>query len=464
MVARGFHQLYGIDYTETFAPVIKTKSLRLIIALSTTTTIKRKLIHLDVKTAFLNAKVREDIYVSAPKGMNIGENKVLKLNKALYGIKQAPHEWNVEIDNFILSLGFNKCVKDPCVYVKMSKRYQIIILGLFVDDMIVSYSDIDDDEWFEMKAKLMNKYELSDEGEASKVVGMRLTRKNGYLYVDQRAYISEKLDEFQMSECRESTTPGTQTRKTSKEEREKSMKKFHQKQVEVNKHRYMQMAGSLIYALQTRPDITHAVNTVCRNMSAPELEHMNAAKQVFRYLRGTVNYGLKYKFDQLYYGNNMCVITGYSDASWADNDDRKSTAGQCVYVNNNLISWGTRKQDIVATSTTEAELIAVFEVVKEMKWMSMLLTEMGYRVRKPMTVWCDNRSTVYITNNDSDHNRTKHIEVKVYWVRDQVKNNEVIVRWIETGKQTADIFTKPLNKQPFLTHRNKLVQDVTQSE
>jgi len=209
MVARGFHQQYGIDYTETFAPVIKTKSLRLIIALSSTTNEKRKLAQLDVKTAFLNARVREDIYVSAPKGMNIGKNKVLKLNKALYGIKQAPHEWNVEIDTYILSLGFRKCVKDTCVYVKVSKSGRIIILGLFVDDMIISYNETDEREWFEMKKRLMGKYELSDEGEAKMIVGMRLTKKNGYIYVDQRAYIREKLDEFRLSECRESPTPGT---------------------------------------------------------------------------------------------------------------------------------------------------------------------------------------------------------------------------------------------------------------
>jgi hypothetical protein len=191
---------------------------------------------------------------------------------------------------------------------------------------------------------------------------------------------------------------------------------------------------------------------------------MNAAKHVFRYLRGTVDYGLKYRNEESYYGGDV-VITGYSDSSWADDkDDRKSTAGHCVYVNNNLISWCTRKQSVVATSTTEAELIAVYEVVKEMEWMSMLLTEMGYRVRKPMTVWCDNLSTIQITKHATNHDRTKHIDVRYFYVRDLVIKKQVEVKWIETGKQTADIFTKALEPQPFLTHRNKLVQDVNESE
>ena len=449
LVARGFHQQYGVDYNETFAPVIKMRSLRLIIALSTTIHTKRKLAQIDVKTAFLNASVKEDIYVSVPQGVNVSENKVLKLNKALYGIKQAPHEWNEEIDSFILSLDFYKCMKDTCVYVKMSKTNNQIILGLFVDDMIISYAEKDEKEWFELKNKLMNKYELSDEGEARKIVGMRLTKRNDYLYIDQTAYVNEKLAEFRMSECRTVSTPGTKRGKIDV-----------QSTATVNKHLYMQIAGSLIYALHTRPDIAHATNIVCRHNSDPQPEHMHAAMHVLRYLKGTTNYGLRYR----YYSGDDVVLVGYSDASWADNEDRKSTAGYCVRVNSNLVSWSTRKQNVVATSTTESELIAVFEVVKEIKWLSMLLTEMGFRVRKPVTVFCDNRSTVQITQNSSDQERTKHIDIRMHFVRDEVKNGEVIVRWIETGQQTADIFTKPLEPQPFLTHRNNLVYDPDETD
>ena len=227
--------------------------------------------------------------------MNIQKDKVLKLNKALYGIKQAPHEWNVEIDNFILSLNFQKCVKDTCVYVKMSRNEQLIILGLFVDDMIISYCKLDELEWFEIKNALMKKYELSDEGDAKTIVGMHLTRRNDYLYIDQRAYIKEKLEEFRMSECREASTPGYNFTKQNKNQEEENKKKINQ----VNNRLYKQMAGSLIYGLHTRPDITHATNIVCRYMSDPKQEHMNAAKHVFRYLRGTVDLGLKYKIDRM---------------------------------------------------------------------------------------------------------------------------------------------------------------------
>jgi hypothetical protein len=386
--------------------------------------------------------------VSAPKWMRVKDDEVLKLNKALYGIKQAPHEWYNEIDSYILSLGFVRCVKDTCVYVKTSKTGEKIILGLFVDDMIISYVNRDEGEWLEIKSKLMGKYELSDEGEARVIVGMKLTRKNNYIYVDQRAYVKEKIDEFKMSECKTAKTPGY-----------RNIDLNHCKG-EVDRQKYMKLVGSLIYALHTRPDITHATNMVCRHMSEPNATHMHAAMCVLRYLRGTVDFGLKYRNDDGKYGSCV-VLTGYSDADWANSkEDRKSTTGFCVYMNDNLVSWNTRKQRSVALSTAESEIMAVCEVVKEIKWMSMLLAEMGYIVRKPSTIWCDNRAAIYMTQHDHDHDRSKHIDIRTHFVRDEIKKKEVEVKWIETNDQTADIFTKPLSTQPFLTHRDKLVVDV----
>jgi hypothetical protein len=449
VVAKGYNQQYGVDYKETFAPVIKMKSLRLIIALSSTRKTKRKLAQIDVKTAFLNASVKENIYVSAPKGMNIGAGLVLKLNKALYGIKQAPHEWNNEINSYILSLGFKQCVSDTCVYVKMSKTGNIIILGLFVDDMIISYDDRDENEWFELKGMLVSKYELSDEGEANVIVGMKLTRKHGCVYVDQRAYIREKLDEFGMDQCKPASTPGD------------GNVWLNDSKGEVDKQTYMQIVGSLIYTLHTRPDVAHAINMVCRFMSEPNATHMRAAKRVLRYLCGTTSYGLKYANDEDKHGGEV-NIECYCDADWAgDKEDRKSTTGYCVYVNDNLISWNTKKQQSVALSTAEAELMAVVDVVREAMWMSMLLTEIGYKVKKPMSVWCDNQAAISLSKHDSDHNRTKHIDIRYYFIRDEMKKGEVDIKWIRSEEQVADIFTKSLTYQPFLTHRSALVHNVS---
>jgi len=296
LVARGFTQQYGIDYRETFAPVLKSKSLKIIIALSANTHTHRKIAQLDVKTAFLNADVKEDIYVYPPEGMSVGESEILKLNKALYGIKQAPHEWNNNIHNSLISLGFHQCVKDTCVYVKMSRTGHMIILGLFVDDMIISYTLADENEWLEIKKKMMEKYELSDMGEARVILGMRITKHDGYTYIDQQNYTREKLNEFGLSDCIESPIPGD----SSVHNRDKIG--------EVDRHKYMQIVGSLIYAHHgTRPDITHSTNIVCRYMSQPNANHMQAAVKILRYMKGTVKYGLKYKNDEEKYGNEVEV-------------------------------------------------------------------------------------------------------------------------------------------------------------
>jgi len=452
LVARGFTQQYGIDYRETFAPVMKSKSLKLSIALSSTTKTKRKLAQLDVKTAFLNAEVKEDIYISPPEGMNVRTDEVLKLNKALYGIKQAPHEWNNNIDSFIISLGFKRCVKDTCVYVKMSKKQNTIILCLFVDDMMISYVNEDEREWFELKSKMMRKYELTDIGEANKILGMRVTHREGYTYIDQQAYIREKLDEFNMSECITVSTPGDVNAMLG------------DKVGEVNRHLYLQIVGSLMHATHsTRPDITHATNIVCRFMSAPDENHMRAAKRVLRYLSGCVEYGLRYKNDESVYGNGV-EITAYCDADWGgDKTDRKSTTGYCVYMNNNLITWDTKKQQTVALSTAEAELMAIVEAVKEVKWVGMLVSEMGYQVRKPILIHTDNQSAMNITKHDTEHGRTKHVDIKHSFVRDEIKKGEVEIKWISSQQQMADTFTKTLTPSVFLTHREKLVQKVSES-
>ena len=197
---------------------------------------------------------------------------VLKLNKALYGIKQAPREWNRNINNFMKNeLKFTQCVKDTCVDVKKSKKNNNMIIGLFVDDTVTSHSTDDDDEYNELIDKLKKKYEMTDLGEVSHILGMRVKRENDTLYIDQKVYIDEKLKEFKMSDCKTVTTP---------ESLEKLTKNINKNEIE-NEDEYRSIVGSLIYAsVSTRPDITHAVNMVSRHMHEPNATHMNAAKRI----------------------------------------------------------------------------------------------------------------------------------------------------------------------------------------
>lgn len=329
----------------------------------------------------------------------------------------------------------------------------MIILGLFVDDMVISHTVEDESEWLELKGKLMEKYELTDIGEARVILGMRITKHGGYIYVDQQQYVKGKLDEFGMSECIAAHTPG-----------DVNARKNDRVGV-VDRNEYLQIVGSLIYADRaSRPDITHATNIVCRHMGNPTANTDNAAKKILRYLSGTVKYALRYRNDESVYADEVSVV-GYSDASWGDDkEDGRSTTGYCVYINNNLISWNSRKQQTAAASSTEAELMAMFEVWKEVKWMCMLLGEMGCKVRKPATLICDNQSSIAIAKHDRDHERTKHMNIKYCLVRDEIKRGEIDVKWVASKDQIADIFTKTITPHFFFQHREKLVHEMNMNE
>ena len=456
LVARGYKQVEGVDYNETFAPVLKYKSLRIILALSADENVKLK--QLDVKTAFLNAKICEDIYVHVPEGLNIDKDKyVLKLNRALYGLKQAPREWNKEISGFLISIGYVSCKKDPCVYVKVSNNNKMIIVGLFVDDMVVSFNVIDENEWMNDLMKLKVKYVISDLGDIHHILGMCVVKNGSVITIDQERYVSDKLKIFNFYDANIMDIPSMDMKLLDINSDSELLS-------ESETNRYRMMTGSLIYAsISTRPDITHATHTVSRFMSQPTQFSMTLIQRVFRYLNGTRCMGLKYINNNINNNNNnnhVCV-GGYCDADWGgEKIDRKSLTGYCTFINDNLISWATKKQQTVALSSAEAEYMGISEVAKEVMWLRILLKEMNMNVETPSIIYVDNQASIRISENDADHDRTKHIDIRHYFIRDLINNNEIKLQWISTHDQLADIFTKSLGKNIFKTLREKLMSDI----
>ena len=454
LVAKGYSQLEGIDYHETFAPVMKYKSLRMILAL--TAIMDLELVQMDVVTAFLNADIKEQVYMKQPQGYEQGQNLVCLLLKALYGTKQAPHDWNEVLNSFMLSIGFKRCVSDSCIYVRTTKTNSVILIGLFVDDLPIAYHKRDEAEWLELKSKFMSRFKMKDLGECKLILGMRVTRNRSKrtLKLDNQVKIEQLLSVGERTKWSSVPTPESTIKLQATPEEEQGL---------VDIHLYKSIVGSLNYLVQaTRPDIAHAVNVVGRYASNPGPAHMMAVKRILRYLAGTAHQGLLYSGGDYAVTSQPLEITTWTDADWGgDLGDRKSTTGYLVKVNQCPVTWATKKQPTVALSTAEAEYMGIGCGVQEALWICQLLREMlGHEaVRTPSTILCDNQAVLAITKDDKHHQRTKHIDIKHHFVRDHVKNNDIIIKWIPTQQQQADLFTKGLGKIKFNKFKNEIMCD-----
>ena len=449
LVAKGYDQKEGIDYNETFAPVVNGKSIRVVFTLAAMNDCE--IDHLDVKTAFLNADIKEEVYMEQPEGYKEKgkQHMVCRLNKTIYGVKQAPNEWNNEINGSIVSLGFSRCVSDTCVYVRRSKTGKSMIILLFVDDLVPVYAGDDKMEWTAVKQQLMNRYKMTDKGPIRMLLGMKVERDRmkKTITLTQEAYVNKMLKVFGMEQCKPIATPMDKNKLTKQD-----CPQTQEEQNEMRDIPYKELVGSLLYAsVTTRPDIAYAVNQVSRFMSNPGMKHWQACKRILRYLKGATKTGLVLNGAD----RSQPLLSAYSDADWAgDVDDRKSTTGTVMMMNGSVVSWMSKKQTTVALSTAEAEYMALGATIQEIRWIRNLLGELGVSAKEPTTVWCDNQAAIAISKNDVNHNRTKHIDIKHHFVRDAVKTEQVKIEWISTSEQVADVLTKALDKNQFARLRD----------
>ena len=441
-VAQGYAQQHGIDYEETFAPVVKYVSLRTVLAIANQYNME---VHqMDVNSAYLNGDIDAEIYMKQPEGYVDPDNprKVCKLRKGLYGLKQGGRIWNEKIDKYLKSQGYTPSDADPCIYVKF-KEGKIVILALYVDDTVIASNC---DKMLKSAKKMLNeKFDMTDLGEAKSVLGMSIkrNRNEGMLTIDQSAYLRSVLERFGMADCKPVSTPM---------EPGKHLEKTPDTEEGVEIRNFQALIGSLVYAsIATRPDISEAVGKLSQHMSKPNKEHWVAAKRVLRYVKGTLDLGLKFE------RSNDFELVGYSDADWAgDVDTRKSTSGYVFMLGNAVISWASKKQSVVALSTTEAEYIALCSASQETVWVRRLLESLRVRQVGPTTVFEDNQGTIFLSKNPKDHSRTKHIDIKYHYVRQAVQKGEIDVRYCETKRMIADTLTKGLPKPAFEKHRGSM--------
>ncbi|KAL5851502.1 hypothetical protein ACOSQ3_006620 [Xanthoceras sorbifolium] len=431
MVVKGFQQKEGIDYNEIFSPVVKLTTIRLVLKIVAAENLHLE--QLDVKTAFLHGDLEEEIYMRQPEGFKEAgkENLVCRLKKSLYGLKQAPRQWYKKFDSFMSSSGFTRCQADHCCYIKRFDNSFIILL-LYVDDMLVAGSDMQ--EIMNLKRELSKQFAMKDLGAAKQILGMRIKRdtKSETLLLSQAEYIKKVLSRFNMQDAKPVSTPLGVHFRLSKEQSPKT----EEERTHMAKVPYASAIGSLMYAMVcTRPDIAQAVGAVSRYMNNPGKIHWEAVKWILRYLRGTTNKTLCFK-------GGDTTLTGYVDADLAGNVDiRKSTTGYVYTLGGTAVSWVSQLQKIVALSTTEAEYVAVTEASKEMVWLQSFLGELGKK-QEDNVLYCDSQSAIHLAKNPSFHSRTKHIQLRYHFIRSLLEDGILKLEKISGAQNPADMLTK----------------------
>lgn len=347
LVVKGCSQRQGIDYEETFAPVIRYNTLRFLIALAAKHNLEIR--QLDAVTAFLNGELKEDIYMKQPNEFSDGTKQVCKLQKSLYGLKQASRIWNEALNSVLVKFGLKRNDADQCVYHRIEGE-SIIIVAVYVDDVVIFSNH---KKWEnELCSTLSSNFQMKNLGEAKQVLGTRIIRdrKSGTISIDQTQYLLDVLDRFRMSDCNPVSTPLDLNQKISL----KFCPKSDEERQEMAEIPYEQLIGCLQFAAQvTRPDICFAVNLLSRYKANPGKAHWGAAKRILRYIKGTIN-------KRLVYTNTPTQIQAYCDADYAsDLDERKSTTGYVFMFQGSAISWKSKRQKTIALSSTESEYMSV---------------------------------------------------------------------------------------------------------
>jgi hypothetical protein len=409
LVAKGFSQKEGIDFNEIFSPVVRFETVRLMLALSSLEDWHMEAV--DVKTAFLYGKLDEEIYMQQPEGFKLKgqESKVLRLLRAIYGLKQAALAWWKELEASMKRLGFKRTASDAGVFFAYIGGNLVIII-VYVDDAIFFVKNVKAVK--QAKKVFMTMWECRDLGEPKEFLRMRIRSEGKKIYLDQTAYLHKVVERFGMSNARGATTPlpGGYVPIESKDQCTPAFRLT-----------YQSIIGSLLYImLGTRPDITYAVTKLAQFSVNPSKEHMEKARYICRYLNSTSDYALVYD------GSSDDGLIAFTDSDWAaDVIKRRSVTGYFFKLANGIFSWQSRAQKTVALSSTEAEYMALSDTSRQAVWIQSLLRELGFKI--PTVPICgDNQGSIFIGSNPVQERRSKHIDIRYHYVRSLLKKRRSI--------------------------------------
>ncbi|GJX13507.1 retrovirus-related pol polyprotein from transposon TNT 1-94 [Tanacetum coccineum] len=396
LVAKGYRQEEGINFEESFAPVARIEAIRIFIANAASKNMT--IYQMDVKTSFLNGELKEEVYVSQPDGFIDPDHSthVYHLKKDLYGLKQAPRAWYDTLSRFLLDNKFSKGSVDPTLFTRKTGKH-VLLVQIYVDDIIFASTDPKACDIF--SNEMSSKFQMSMMGQMSFFLGLQVSQNPRGIFINQSKFALEILKKFRMDSCDPVDTPMVDRLKLDE--------------------------GPL------------------EILASPTKKHLEALKHVFWYLRGTINWGLWYPKD------TAMALTAYADADHAGcQDTRRSTSGSAQFLGDKLVSWSSKKQKSTAISTTEAEYIAMYGCCAQILWMRSQLTNYGFVFNK-ILLYCDNRSAIALCCNNVQHSRSKYIDIRHHFIREQVEKGVVELYFMTTDYQLADIFTKALPRERF---------------
>lgn len=454
LVILGNRQRYGIDYDQTFAPVAKLTTVRSLLAVAA---IKGWFTHqMDVKNAFLHGELEDVVYMQFPPGyegagfrfntalqgeytdLSKLQNKVCRLLKTLYGLKQSPRLWFGKLSTALKADGFIQSKADSTLFTKQNGDRFTAVLA-YVDDLLITGNSMEAIN--ETKSLLSSHFKMKDMGELRYFLGIEVDRSDQGIFLSQKKYITDILEEYKMTQCKPLKLPMD------------THVKLISTTGEPLKHpeEYQKLVGKLIYLTITRPDIAFTVHVLSQFMHSPTSAHFQAAKRVLRYLAGSREQGI------LLASSSAAELQAYCDSDWAGcPNTRRSTTGFCLVLGQSPIAWKSKKQSVVARSTAEAEYRSLAMTVCEVLWVKQLLKDLGLTQLGSTTIFCDNKSALAIAANPVHHEKTKHVEIDCHFIRDKVTEEEIKPTYIPTTNQVADVFTKVLTVGQHQILLNKL--------
>ncbi|KAK3788830.1 hypothetical protein RRG08_032853 [Elysia crispata] len=411
---------------------------------------------MDVKTAYLNAPIDCELYVEQPEGYvktnEQGEKLVWKLRKSLYGLKQSGRNWNNLLHSHLIADGFTQSLVDTCVYVKNSHdENEMCIVLVWVDDIVlVTKSEV---AMTNMKKSLSKHFHMKDLGPISWFLGIEFEHEKDSISMGQAQYINKLLKKFNMESCKPKQTACDMNIN-------KLLSQTHDDtgSVKTNPKQYKEIVGSLIYIMTaTRPDLCFVVTKLSQYLSMPSDRHMIVAKHVLRYLKATIQQKLTFRkaVDNL-------SLSSFCDSDWGNSEDRKSITGYCFTLSREgpLISWKSKKQQSVALSSCEAEYMAMSSATQEGKFLLALINDMNIDLHvHDFTLNCDNQGAIALSKNPVHHQRSKHIDIRYHFVRDEISNGLMKVQYVPSEENLADVFTKPVSKVKMQKFKTLLLGD-----